>query len=76
MSLRAEVVEVPYSGDVLSMFILLPFSSGEKDFNDMVHELTADRLDDVIDSMYSTTVNLQLPKFTIESHVSEKLIKV
>ena len=60
----AQIVELPYDGDELSMVILLPH---ERDgLPDLEENLDADTLDRLLDELSRTRVDLSLPRFQLD----------
>lgn len=73
--LGAHILELPYNGDAMSMFILLPpFISGENGFNAMVQSLNSTTLRDAMDSMWRIQVNIEIPKFKLEQSIGDELM--
>ncbi|XP_037088946.1 serpin B4-like [Pollicipes pollicipes] len=73
--LQAHILELPYQGDEISMFILLPpFMEGALDTT--VSRLTPELLRQTIEFMWRVDIHVQLPKFRIEEsyQMSEDLI--
>jgi serpin B len=64
-----QAVELPYDGKELSMLILLPQEGLFKDFE---KQLSADLVDDIMDTLSSQPVALSMPKFEYESDFSLK----
>ena len=62
-----QAIELPYTGDALSMVILLP---GEGTFEDLEADLTIERLDAILAQMYSRKVQLAMPRFELTSEFS------
>lgn len=68
--LNANAIEIPYKGGKMSMVILLPH---EIDGLPMLEAaLTPSKLSDVLKGLYSTTVDLSLPRFKIEYSIDLK----
>jgi len=73
--LGAHILELPYTGDAMSMFILLPpFISGEQGFNAMVQSLNSTTLRDAMDHMWRIQVQVEIPKFKMEEQIGDELI--
>ncbi|XP_013779833.1 serpin B3-like [Limulus polyphemus] len=64
--LRCTAVELPYSGQELSMVILLPHQSNSS-LDNLIRLITPSRLQELSNSMYPHQVVLYLPKFHIEN---------
>ncbi|XP_042235792.1 ovalbumin-related protein X-like [Homarus americanus] len=75
--LSANVLELPYAGNDLSMLLLLPDVEGEEGFSAMVSALTASSLSRAITkrSMENSEVFLTLPKFKVELELKKELIE-
>ncbi|CAL4063086.1 unnamed protein product, partial [Meganyctiphanes norvegica] len=73
--LGAHILELPYTGDAMSMFILLPpFISGAQGFNAMVQSLNSSTLRDAMDNMWRVQVQVELPKFKMEQMIGDRLM--
>ncbi|XP_064083415.1 serine protease inhibitor 88Ea-like [Macrobrachium nipponense] len=73
--LGAHILELPYTGEAVSMFILLPpFISGDNGFNKMVERLNGTTLQNAIDDMWRVQVEVILPKFRLEQMVGDELM--
>jgi serpin B len=64
-----QVVELPYDGRQLSMVVLLPEANQFKAFE---AALSSQKLKDIIGNLQSSTVNLKMPRFKIESQFGLK----
>jgi len=68
-TLNCQVLELPYSGDALSMFIVLP-DKVETKFSDVDSKLTADILLDIEKSFemskHGADVSVWIPKFKLD----------
>ena len=62
-----QAIELPYSGDTLSMVILLPRDGMFEDFE---ANLSTERLDAILAQMYSQKVQLGMPRFELTSEFS------
>lgn len=75
--LGAHILELPYTGEAVSMYILLPpFISGENGFNAMVERLNASLLHEAFNNMWRTQIKVVIPKFKLEQMVENELIEV
>ncbi|KAL7630013.1 UNVERIFIED_CONTAM: hypothetical protein RMT77_019865 [Armadillidium vulgare] len=73
--LGAHILELPYTGEDISMIILLPpFIAGEEGFNNMVAKLNGPLLHKEIDSLWRGQVEVSLPKFKLSEAVRDELI--
>ena len=59
-----QAIELPYDGNQLSMVALLP-AAGQ--FSQFESSLTSQQINNIIDKMQDSKVDLTMPKFTIES---------
>lgn len=71
-SLGAHILEMPYKGDNISMYILLPpFANTEYSIEATLKNLTLENFRKVVDSneLIARTVQVALPKFSLETTV-------
>nr|AAV91026.1 serpin-6 [Manduca sexta] len=69
--LGAQVLELPYKGNDISMFILLPPYSMKEGVTNIIANLNTERLAAVMEESYmSREVIVEIPKFTIERTLS------
>ncbi|XP_045109915.1 serine protease inhibitor 88Ea-like [Portunus trituberculatus] len=74
--LGASILELPYTGEAISMYILLPpFLSGRDGFSSMVARLTGPALHRAIDSTWRTQLEVKIPKFKLEEMIEEELME-
>ncbi|XP_072379414.1 serine protease inhibitor 88Ea-like isoform X3 [Diabrotica undecimpunctata] len=69
-SLGAHILEMPYKGDNISMYILLPpFSNTENSIEATLKKLTLANFKNIVenDSLVSKTVQVAFPKFSLET---------
>ena len=59
-----QILELPYTGDDISMIILLP---KDKDLSSTIDAIDSDMFSDWKDSMVETKVDIYLPKFKVET---------
>jgi serpin B len=64
-----QILELPYSGDDLSMMILLP---KDIDFSDAINKIDDTSLEEWKATMYETTLDIYIPKFKVESEFALK----
>jgi len=76
--LGAQILELPYEGEQLSMVILLPpFFSGDQGFDSLVQKLNPASLKEALNRLWQTKVEVTIPKFKLDTEVSDgKLIEV
>ncbi|XP_069179921.1 serine protease inhibitor 88Ea [Procambarus clarkii] len=73
--LGAHILELPYTGEAVSMYILLPpFISGENGFNAMVERLNASLLHEAFNNMWRMQVEVIIPKFKLEQLIENELM--
>ncbi|KAJ8956925.1 hypothetical protein NQ318_014344, partial [Aromia moschata] len=71
-ALGAHILEMPYKGDNISMYILLPpFASTEDSIEATLKTLTLENFRSIVenDRMISKTVQVALPKFSLETTI-------
>lgn len=74
--LGASILELPYTGEAISMYILLPpFLSGEQGFSAMVERLNGSLLHQAISHTWRTQMEVVIPKFRLEQVVEGELIE-
>ncbi len=61
---NAQILELPYKGDDISMYIILPSKNNIKEFE---NDLTLDYYNELKDNLNSDEVKILLPKFTFEA---------
>jgi len=61
---QVQVLELPYTGDDLSMVIVLP---KEDDLSSVIASVNADQIENWKNAMVETNVDIYLPKFTVET---------
>ncbi|XP_046971578.1 serine protease inhibitor 88Ea-like [Vanessa cardui] len=68
--LGAQILELPYKGNDISMYILLPPYSMKEGVTNIIANLTPERLSAVVEESYmGREVVVEIPKFTIERHL-------
>jgi len=73
--LGAHILELPYNGDQISMVVMLPpFFNGDHGFDEMIKRLNASTLKKAMNSLYSSKVEVTLPKFKLEEQVGNELM--
>ncbi|KRT80205.1 hypothetical protein AMK59_8414 [Oryctes borbonicus] len=71
-ALGAYALELPYKGETISMYILLPPFTKQDGIANTLEKLTPQRFQQVVKNLtesFGKTVNLQLPKFTLENTI-------
>ncbi|XP_076254875.1 serine protease inhibitor 88Ea-like isoform X2 [Rhynchophorus ferrugineus] len=71
-ALGAHILELPYKGDNISMYILLPpFSNTEDSIESTLKQLNLQNFRKIVDrgSLVSRTVQVALPKFSLETTI-------
>ena len=61
---NAQILELPYKGDDISMYIILPSKNNIEEFE---NDLTLGYYNELKDKLYSDEVKILLPKFTFEA---------
>ncbi|KAG0729486.1 Serine protease inhibitor 88Ea [Chionoecetes opilio] len=73
--LGASILELPYTGEAVSMYILLPpFMSGKDGFSAMVERLNGSLLHQAISNTWRTQLEVVIPKFKLEEMIENELI--
>ena len=73
-SLNSKIIELPYEGDEVSMYILLPNSING--LAALESQLTSTKLNNAISRMYSAKVDVSIPKFNMTLKVQLKDILI
>ncbi|XP_050703281.1 serine protease inhibitor 88Ea-like [Eriocheir sinensis] len=74
--LGANILELPYDGEALSMYILLPaFVAGEDGFSAMVERLSGPVLHQALSNTWRSQMEVLLPKFRLEELLEEEMIE-
>jgi len=72
-SVGCKMIGIPYKGEDLGMFIVVPKEkNGVESLNGVERRLTVDVLEDLFDQMESKLVSIQLPKFRIKQQLQLK----
>lgn len=61
---QVQVIEIPYTKDSMSAVIILPYEG--KDINEFIADLDDNKIYSYLKRMTEETVDLELPKFTLE----------
>ncbi|XP_068628383.1 serine protease inhibitor 88Ea-like [Battus philenor] len=73
--LGAQILELPYKGNDMSMYIFLPPYSMKEGVTNIIANLTPERLASVVEENYmGREVVVEIPKFTIERSLSIKRV--
>lgn len=70
------MLELPYVGETISMYIFLPYKNNIDSFHKMINSFTAEGLDNKIGKMYHTRMQVFLPKFDIDTVLEDELLQV
>ncbi|XP_008207605.3 uncharacterized protein LOC100118367 [Nasonia vitripennis] len=68
-ALDAQVIQIPYTGERVSMVVLLPQRLGEQALRDLSRDLAFTPVSVLLSSLQETEVLLQLPRFSIGNKV-------
>ncbi|XP_047490055.1 leukocyte elastase inhibitor-like [Penaeus chinensis] len=71
--LEAQILELPYEGGAMSMFLLLPGEEGPSGFGRTVASLSSASLSKAMRTMKPNTVNVQLPRFNMSVELIDEL---
>ncbi|WLW65175.1 serpin family protein [Psychrobacter sp. van23A] len=69
---QVQVVQLPYKGDDLSMLVVLPKSKGKAAMQQLVRDLSADKIKKWNKDLVAQEVNLSLPKFKLAERYDMK----
>lgn len=78
-TLGAHILEMPFKGDNISMYILLPpFSNTENSIEATLKNLTLENFKKVVDSgeLIARTVQVAFPKFTLETTIEMTAVSI
>uniref|UniRef100_A0A4D5R9I2 Leukocyte elastase inhibitor n=1 Tax=Scolopendra viridis TaxID=118503 RepID=A0A4D5R9I2_SCOVI len=67
--LKAQVLELPYAGDDLSMIVILPELGG---ISKLTSQMTVEKFEHLMNQLNKRKVNVKLPKFKLETEYSLK----
>ncbi|KAB7496392.1 Glia-derived nexin [Armadillidium nasatum] len=70
-----EMLELPYVGETISMYIFLPYKDTTENFYGMIDSFTAENLDTKIGKMQHTRMQVILPKFRIDTVLEDELLQ-
>ena len=67
-SLEAHILEMPYKGDQISMYVFLPPFTKEGAIDNTLKKLTVDKFQNIVNSnrLTAKTVQVSFPKFALE----------
>lgn len=75
--LDAEVLEMPYHSGNASLFVLLPrHRHTGLELDSLISRLNSQRLTSALANITSAPVHLQLPKFSVETHLRHEFLQV
>lgn len=69
---QVQVMQLPYKGDDLSMLVILPKSKGKAAMQQLVQDLSADKITQWNQDLVTQEVNLYLPKFKLAERYDMK----
>lgn len=69
---QVQVVQLPYKGDDLSMLVILPKSKDKAAMQQLVRDLSADKIKEWNKDLVDQKVNVYLPKFRLEESYKMK----
>ena len=69
---QVQVVQLPYKGDDLSMLIVLPKAKDKAAMQQLVNELSVDKIKQWNKDLVTQEVNLHLPKFKLKERYDMK----
>ncbi len=69
---QVQVVQLPYKGDDLSMLVVLPKSKDKAAMQQLVRDLSADKIKQWSKDLVTQEVNVHLPKFRLEESYQMK----
>ncbi|WP_352339227.1 serpin family protein [Psychrobacter sp. 16-MNA-CIBAN-0192] len=71
---QVQVVQLPYKGDDLSMLVVLPKSKDKAAMQQLVRDLSADKIKQWSKDLVGQEVNVHLPKFRLEAGYKMKYL--
>lgn len=74
--LKTEVLELPYAGENIAMYIFLPYSSNGSALNELTRQIKSESIDGILNRMIKIQMHVYLPKFSIDTLIEEKLLEV
>ena len=69
---QVQVVQLPYKGNDLSMLVILPKSKDKAAMQQLVRDLSADKIKEWSKDLVTQEVNVHLPKFRLEASYQMK----
>ena len=72
-SLRAHIVELPYEGEEVSMYLILPDQTLGADANTVLNSLTKSNLERAIKLMRKVPISVSMPRFKITSQFNDEI---
>jgi serpin B len=67
--LGAHVLELPYKGNKVSMFIILPPNAKSNGIESVIKQLSVESLQEIVEDDLPRAVEVSIPKFTIEQTI-------
>jgi serpin B len=68
-NLGAHVLELPYKGNDISMFIILPPYTKPNGIEAVINQLSVEHLQEIVEDDLPRAVEVSIPKFTIEQTI-------
>ncbi|XP_045109946.1 serine protease inhibitor 42Dd-like [Portunus trituberculatus] len=72
-TLQAQIIQLPYTGNLLKMTLILPTVKGEAGFNATLNALNSTSFWDALNALTLETVDLDMPKFEIQAKFGDDL---
>lgn len=67
--LGAHVLELPYKGNTVSMFIILPPNAKSNGIESVIKQLSVESLQEIVEDDLPRAVEVSIPKFTVEETI-------
>lgn len=67
--LGAHVLELPYKGNTVSMFIILPPNAKTNGIESVIKQLSVESLQEIVEDDLPRAVEVSIPKFTVEQTI-------
>lgn len=69
---QVQIVQLPYKGEGLSMLVILPKSKDKAAMQQLIQDLSADKIKEWNKSLVTQEVNVHMPKFKLEASYQMK----